>query len=145
MRRKFPQLSQWVECCYGTSSFLNFGDSLVLSAAGVQQGDPLGPLLFLLLLHLVAERLQKVDGLELNTWYLDGRTLVGTWETLQEAWDLIVREGVPRGLHLSQDKSLVFLVGGDVGEDPLGRDVLGVGEDEGGFKLLGAPICSQEF
>ena len=32
-----------------------------------------------------------------------------------------------------------------MGEDPLGRDLLGVGEDEGGFKLLGAPVGSQEF
>ena len=70
---KFPQLSQWVECCYGTFSFLNFGDTVVLSAAGVQQGDPLRPLLFSLLLQPVAERLQEVDGLELNVWYLGSK------------------------------------------------------------------------
>ena len=138
VRNKFPQLSRWVECCYGTSSFFDFWDTVLLSAAWA-------PPLFSLLLQPVAERLQEVDGLELNVWYLDDGTLVGTREALQEAWDLIVREGVSRGLHLSRDKSLVFWAGGDVGEDPVGRGVLGVGEDEGGFKLLDAPVGSQDL
>ena len=87
VRNKFPHLSWWVECCYSTSPFLNFGDRVVLSAAGVQQGDPLGPLLFSLLLHPVTERLQEVDGLELNAGYLNDRTLVRTpWGGLFLGW-----------------------------------------------------------
>ena len=37
-----------------------------MSMQGVQQGDPLGPLLFALLLQPILKKLQKVDALRLN-------------------------------------------------------------------------------
>ena len=73
-----PQDCQVGESCYGTPSFLNFGEEVVLSEGGVQQGNPLGPPLFALLLHPVAKKLQEVDGLVLNTWYMDNGTLIGS-------------------------------------------------------------------
>ena len=43
----FPGLARWVGWCYRRPSALQFGSaSTVQSAGGVQQGDPLGPLLF---------------------------------------------------------------------------------------------------
>ena len=41
-----PELYPFVHMCYASSSLLNFGDYLLLSDEGVQQGDPLGSLLF---------------------------------------------------------------------------------------------------
>jgi hypothetical protein len=42
-----------------------------LSETGVQQGDPLGPLLFCLTLHPVIKSLKS----EFNVWYLDDGVL----------------------------------------------------------------------
>ena len=43
---KLPGLYTWVEYCYSHPAHLFFGSIVLLSMAGVQQGDPLGPLLF---------------------------------------------------------------------------------------------------
>ena len=47
----------------------------------------------------MVELLEEVEGLELNSWFLDDRELMGTRAALQQAWDILVREGVPRGLY----------------------------------------------
>ena len=44
----FPELLPWVSWCYGSHSSLWYQ---VSSQSGVQQGDPLGPMLFSLVLH----------------------------------------------------------------------------------------------
>jgi hypothetical protein len=44
---KLPGLYRWVEYCYSHPAHLFFGSVVLQSMAGVQQGDPLGPLLFL--------------------------------------------------------------------------------------------------
>ena len=41
-----PELYAWVKWCYCCSGELRFGPHRILSTTGVQQGDPLGPLLF---------------------------------------------------------------------------------------------------
>ena len=43
-----PDIFPLVRQAYGTSSPLYFGDELIESCTGVQQGDPLGPLAFAL-------------------------------------------------------------------------------------------------
>ena len=43
---ELPELYAFVHMCYASSSLLNFGDQLLLSDEGFQQGDPLGLLLF---------------------------------------------------------------------------------------------------
>ena len=58
---------------------------VISSEAGVQQGDPPGPLLSALLLQPVTQQLQEVEGLNLNAWYLENRTLVRSREALQES------------------------------------------------------------
>ena len=45
-RDKFPALARWATWCYRQASNLQFGDTVLQSSSGVQQGDPLGPLLF---------------------------------------------------------------------------------------------------
>ena len=43
---EFPELMAWVQWSYHTKGELRFGNHRIVASAGVQQGDPLGPLLF---------------------------------------------------------------------------------------------------
>ena len=57
VRKHCPGISAWIEICYHDEPNLFFAYNLLSSSCGVQQGDPLGPLLFTLILHpLVLKR-----------------------------------------------------------------------------------------
>ena len=101
---------------------------------GIQQGDTLRPLLFVL--QLILKELQEVEWLCLNIRYLDNRTLCCTRTTLKEAWDLLGTLGPARGLQLNRDKSLESYIGGRVPGVSLGTR---------GFKLQGAPVGDRRF
>ena len=49
----FPELLLWASWCYGSHPLLWHSLGQLSSEAGVQQGDPLGPLFFALVLHKV--------------------------------------------------------------------------------------------
>ena len=42
----FPAMARWAVWCYRQPTRLQFGERTLVSSSGVQQGDPLGPLLF---------------------------------------------------------------------------------------------------
>ena len=46
VRQELPELYSFVHMCYNNTSLLSFGEHLLRSDEGVQQGNPLGPLLF---------------------------------------------------------------------------------------------------
>ena len=54
---QFPGLARWVTWCYQEPSALRFGTAVISSAGGVQQGDPLGPLLFATAIHQLTQEL----------------------------------------------------------------------------------------
>ena len=62
--------------CYQQHSELHFGTQHLLSAGGVQQGDPLGPLLFACALHPLALELRGRP-LDLAFFYLDDDVIAG--------------------------------------------------------------------
>ena len=76
VRSHFPALARWTAWCYGTASSLQFGTTILQSACGVQQGDPLGPLLFAAALQPLAEELRS-GPLDLATFYLDDGVIAG--------------------------------------------------------------------
>ena len=39
----FPECFAWVKSCYGNHSWLKFGESVIMSATGLHQGDPVLP------------------------------------------------------------------------------------------------------
>ena len=57
----FPELLPWVSWCYGTHLLLWHPLGWISSESGVQQGDPLGPLLFALVLQKLVSSLDADD------------------------------------------------------------------------------------
>jgi hypothetical protein len=56
---KAPELLPLAYCSYRHPSLLFFGEFTIPSAEGVQQGDPLGPLLFCLSIHEIITNLKS--------------------------------------------------------------------------------------
>ena len=127
--------------CYGVSSNLFVGTQSIQSSSGCQQGDPLGPLLFALVLHprLLYLR-ESLPSLTIGA-YLDDLTLAGPSREVNDAVLWLQQEGPNHGLHMSYAKSIVW--------SPFGRDLRADGlfgnithcTDEG-VELLGGAVSS---
>ena len=76
---KAPQIFPLTFAAYQLPSFLFFGNHIIHSAEGVQQGDPLGPLLFCLTIHDLVGELKS----EFKVFYLDDGTLGSTLDNVQ--------------------------------------------------------------
>ena len=68
-----PNLLPLVHSAYSSPLLLFWDDKSIQSAEGVQQGDPLGPLLFCLTIHPLISKLKS----EFCVWYLDDGTVGG--------------------------------------------------------------------
>jgi len=82
----FPEISAWVKWCCSQPAELRFGSRQVLASSGVQQGDPLGLLLFSLVILQFIDAVNLCDHVKLNLWYLDDGTFVGPWSSLHISW-----------------------------------------------------------
>jgi Reverse transcriptase (RNA-dependent DNA polymerase) len=58
-QEKYPELYPYVKMCYAKTSHVWWDGHRMMSAWGVQQGDPLGPLLFCLVIHPVLTEVAK--------------------------------------------------------------------------------------
>nr|GEW65927.1 hypothetical protein [Tanacetum cinerariifolium] len=95
-----------------------FGDDVGLSMLLVdfknafnlvdREGDPLGPLLFSLVLHPLICKIRDSFSLSLHAWYLDDGTIVGDTMVVGKVLELITEDGPVCGLHLNVDKTKVF-------------------------------------
>ena len=102
-----PILSHFVHSAYSSPSILFWGDKTIQSAEGVQQGDPLGPLLFCLSIHRLCSHLRS----ELCLFYLDDGSLGGCKEEVLHDLELVEREGAELGLRLNHEK--LEIIGSD--------------------------------
>jgi hypothetical protein len=117
VRLRCPVISRWVEFCYSSPARLYYGEHTLWSHQGVQQGDPLGPLLFALVLHPLVCKIRDSFSLPLQAWYLDDGTIIGDTLTVGKVLELIMMDGPHYGLHLNVDKTEVFWLR----EDPRSR------------------------
>ena len=69
----FSEIFPFVNQCYRNPTLLLFGENVLMSNEGVQQGDPLGPLLFCLAISSLTKQLSS----KVNMWYLDDGFLAG--------------------------------------------------------------------
>jgi hypothetical protein len=149
VREHAPGLSAFVEWSYGGHTPLFFGEHLILSEAGLQQGDPLGPLLFSIgLQSIVLQLVEEVPELLLVAWFLDDGVLVGCPVDIVKAFLFLREASVKIGLHLSLTKTTFWRPPSCRGNSFQSFDsaTLPIPEaGEGGVILLGAPIGLPEF
>jgi hypothetical protein len=138
----FPDISHWAWFCYSVPSSLWFFEEPISSEEGVQQGDPLGPMLFALALHrLILDINARVPNLDLNCWYLDDGIIGGTADQISRVIALIDEHGPQSGLYLAQTKSELIFHAPPV-SDPFPTSFLRRYSD---FDLLGTPIGSDSY
>ena len=100
-RHNLPGLAPWAEWCYDSPSHLFFGSHRIASESGVQQGDPLGPLLFALALQPILKGLHaqvSEGGLHLVFSYLDDCCLAGDYRSVAQALQELEQKCLEIGL-----------------------------------------------
>ena len=96
-----PDLFRFVSSANERPSSLFYGDHIIQSAEGVQQGDPLGPLLFCLMIHPLVSTLKS----SFAVFYLDDGTLGGSLQEVLSDLRLVEVEAAKLGLYLNHSKS----------------------------------------
>ena len=76
LNKAFPELEPRVGWCYSCTGELRFGPNRVETTAGVQKGDPFGPLLYSLSILELLDKIGEIDGILLSVWYLNDRTFI---------------------------------------------------------------------
>ena len=104
VKKLVPELYPLVHSAYSSPSSLFWGDKIILSAEGVQQGDPLGPLLFCLTLHNLISELTS----ELILGYLDDVTFGGSLADVSRDVQLFEQAAKQLGLKLNHTKTEVI-------------------------------------
>ncbi|XP_026428642.1 uncharacterized protein LOC113324540 [Papaver somniferum] len=122
------------------SNAFNLIDITAMISEGVQQGDPLGLLLFALTLHPLILSIAKRCELELQAWYLDDGTVIGDTLMVAKALQIIQDEGAARGIFLNIRKTELFWPSPDPRASTIGVFPPYISRPEKGVKLLGAPF-----
>ena len=103
--KHFPELLSYAASTISTSADLQFGEFVLLSEEGAQQGDPLGPLYFCLVFKELLESLQS----ELVLGFLDDVAVGDEAETVIR--DFILLETTAKNIGLEVKRSKCEVVG----------------------------------
>ena len=107
VRQKCPELLPMVSHSYSVPTPLFFGDAVINSARGVQQGDPIGPLAFALAVDPIIRNVHS----PLNVWYLDDGCLGGPAEEVAQDLSRLRTGFLEIGLELNPVKCEVAYLG----------------------------------
>jgi hypothetical protein len=107
-------IAKYVEFNYQDPTLLHYHGHVIQSAAGVQQGDPLGPGLFSMVLRelLLAVRAllakESPDDPDLEGWFMDDGALVATPKYIGRFLRAMIKLGPEYGIYPNLTKSTVW-------------------------------------
>jgi len=149
IRRTFPAAAPWIDLCYTEDSLLILGEEVLKSGRGVQQGDPAGPAIFALAIHEDVEEAKEATDqafpgeLDWVGLFLDDTMAAGTARAVKMFLDSLEAKWKGKGLAFVPSKSIVVPTGGHH-TDTRPEDFPDmVWNEDGNFKLLGAPFGSK--
>ncbi|KAL5491482.1 hypothetical protein EMCRGX_G016778 [Ephydatia muelleri] len=107
----FPELLPWASWCYGQHPMLFHPMGTISSETGVQQGDPLGPLFFCLVLHKLVATIvsdEEASHLLYHKWYMDDGVVAGTGNAVARVIAIIKEQGPHLGLFIKDSNYELF-------------------------------------
>ena len=99
-----PELLPWASWCYWSHPLLWHSLGQLSSEAGGQQGDPLGPLFFALVLHKVVSAIDADDKCPdplFKAWFLDDGVLAGKKASVLRALSILEEYGPSLGIFIN--------------------------------------------
>ncbi len=151
--KDFPSLSRYVYWCYGKHTHLKYDDYYLLSQLGVQQGDPLGPILFCLALHSIILRAHALFPEMIQGWYCDDGQVIASPQVIADVFSFLVKEleaicletNFKKTELIALNKNIVFvdqITNDDVNLSILNTPLFIPGRN---FYTLGAPIGDEKY
>ena len=134
--KRIPELYKFCYLSYSCPSSLKFGEWTIESQEGVQQGDPLGPMLFCLTIHPLLSSLSSI----LTEGFLDDITLGGSEASVASDVQTIIEGGQELGLRLNFSKCELISLGDTTPIDAVLSSFLSLKSCQS--TLLGAPLTS---
>ena len=133
-----PSNGTFASFCYSQHSHLHFNNTYLSSQSGVQQEDPLGPLLFSLALWpIIKEIKSKLPNLVKQNWCLDDCILAGIRQELSTALNLLTNLVEGSGLELRIKKCELWYL--NAIDSRVKRN------SKEGLEILGAAIGNPRF
>ena len=150
-REFFPSLTPWVDWTYGANSVLFLGTEEISSQRGVQQGDPLGPLLFSLALHRATRKVRQraivecPEAVDFAVFYLDDGIIGGSATSVRWFTEALITELGCMGLEVNLSKTVVTPSAG-IRSRVQAADFAGwVWKASPNMKVLGAAVGDSAF
>ena len=116
---------------------------IITSEMGVQQGDPLGPLLFCLVLQkstIGTDPDPTCNSLKFHSWYINDVVVAGPSQAVKQVISILHSQGPPLGLFLNTSKCELFSKS-DLSTFPPDMQRSSVPN----IDILGAPIDDDNF